>query len=50
MKENWALEAAEKVRFEGESSPQRLKPRSLPSGYGRAEARPLQKSEFFRSL
>jgi hypothetical protein len=48
--------AAEKVRFKGESSPQRpavsshLKPRSLPSGYGRAEARPLQKSEFFRSL
>jgi hypothetical protein len=37
-----AEQAAEKVSAWTESFPQWLKPHSLPSEYGRAEARPLQ--------
>jgi hypothetical protein len=33
-----------------ESFPQGLKPSFIPGDYGRAEARPLQTKEFFRSL
>jgi hypothetical protein len=45
-----ALEATEKIGSRGTPSPQRLKPFLLLMTYVRAEARTLQKNEFFRKL
>jgi hypothetical protein len=44
-----SLEAAEKVRLQRRTVPQRLKPRCKKSTYGTAEAVPLTKQEFSRS-
>jgi hypothetical protein len=45
-----AKEAAEKVRLQRRAVPQRLKPRCKQGTDGTAEAVPLTKQEFFRSL
>ncbi len=51
MFEGYGLEeAAEEVFVSEKSFPQRLKPDSLQGSYVRAEARTLQRIEFFRSL
>jgi hypothetical protein len=45
-----AKQAAGKVRLQGRTVPQRLKPRCKQETYGTAEAVPLTKRDFFRSL